>query len=156
MLPISTTTPLPALAAAVLTWIGEGGLASAEQLARRFWPPARPRSAYRYLLPLVQAGYLATAPQTILGRGRTVYALTAAGSAALGLAPPLVRVGWPHPQELPHLLLGREMRLLLEARLAQAGQGGRILAWAHRLPAASPGPSRCGPGAPRHPGRVLP
>jgi hypothetical protein len=126
---LPTYAPLPERAAQTLRWIGEGGLASLDQLVRRFWSQARPRSAYRYLHPLVQAGYLLTAPHTALHGGQDLYVLTAQGSAMLGIAPPFVRVGWPHPQEFNHLLLGQEVRLVLEARLARVGHGGEILAW---------------------------
>src|SRR4051812_18103373 len=129
MTPLPTYSPLPARARPVLRWIGDGGLASRGQLARRFWPQARPHAAYVYLRRLVRAGYLATAPQTVLGAARDLSVLPPAASAALGVRPPWVRLGWPPPQEWAHLFLGQELRLRWEAELAQAGQGGRLLAW---------------------------
>jgi hypothetical protein len=127
--PARIYSPLPVRAQALLQWIGEGGLASRTQLARRFWPQARPTTPYHYLRDLVHAGYLQAGRQTVLGAPQDLYVLTGAASRALDLAPPLVRVGWPPPGEWAHLLLGQEVRLWLEAHLAQAGQGGTIRAW---------------------------
>jgi hypothetical protein len=124
------TRPLPAQTRVLLRWIGEGGLASRAQLARRFWPAARyPRTAYQHLYRLVRQGYLLTTPYDRHGRHHDLYVLTAAGSAVLGTVPPFVRIGWPPSHEWPHLLGGQEVRLHLEQRLAAAGQGGAIRAW---------------------------
>lgn len=121
---------LPARTRILLRWIGEGGLASRVQLARRFWPAARyPRTAYQHLYRLVRQGYLLTDGYDRRGQHHDLYILTAAGSAVLGAAPPFVRIGWPPPREWPHLLAGQEVRLHLEQRLASAGQGGVIRAW---------------------------
>lgn len=127
---IPTSSTLPDRTRTILRWIGDGGLASRSQLACRFWPVARyPQAAYQYLYRLVQAGYLLFDHQTILGQIRDLYVLTAAASAALQIAPPFIRVGWPHPQDFAHLLLGQEVRIHLEHQLAHANQGGTIRAW---------------------------
>jgi hypothetical protein len=128
--PLSAGTELTAQAYTLLRWIGDGGLASRAQLARRFWPAARSSAvAYQYLYRLVQAGYLWPGRQTILGQVRDLYVLTPAASAALQVAPPFIRVGWPHPREYAHLLLGQQVRLALEHELRAAGQEGTIRAW---------------------------
>ena len=124
------TLALPAQTRVLLRWIGEGGLACRAQLARRFWPAARyPRTAYQHLYRLVRQGYLLTTGYDLHGRHHDLYVLTAAGRAALGVASPFVRIGWPPPREWPHLLAGQEVRRHLEQRLAAAGRGGAIRAW---------------------------
>jgi hypothetical protein len=127
------TQTLPALtpfSRSLLRWIGDGGLATRDQLARRFWPPdGHPRSPYVYLHRLEQQGYLRTRPHQVLGRVQPLYVLTAAASTALQIAPPFVRIDWPAPAEYEHLALAQETRLHLEQQLAQAAAGGAILAW---------------------------
>ena len=108
MAPVLSAPRLPPQAPPILRWIGEGGLASESQLARRFWPQAQPRTAYKYLHALVRAGYLLTAGHTVLRRLQDLYVLTALGSQALASSPPFVRLGWPHPQEWAPAELLRE------------------------------------------------
>jgi hypothetical protein len=125
-----TLPPLTPLSRTLLRWIGDGGLATRDQLARRFWPPdGHLRSPYVYLHRLEQQGYLRSRPHQVLGRVQTLYVLTAAASTALQISPPFVRIDWPPPAEYEHLALAQETRLHLEQQLAQSAAGGAILAW---------------------------
>jgi hypothetical protein len=124
---------LPALTSfsrALLRWIGDGGLATRDQLARRFWSPGgHARSPYVYLYRLEQQGYLRSRRHQVLGRVHPLYVLTAAASMALQIYPPFVRIDWPPPAEYEHLALAQETRLHLEQQLAQSATGGAIRAW---------------------------
>src|SRR5215212_1558736 len=94
--PSNPTSLPPAVspgALAVLRWLGEVGLATGDQLARRFWPEAAPVSAGRALHRLRAGGYLLTrpwqAPHTPL------YARAPAGGLLLRATPPAIQIGWP-------------------------------------------------------------
>ncbi|HET7081103.1 MAG TPA: replication-relaxation family protein [Chloroflexia bacterium] len=124
-----TLPPLPPLSRSLLRWIGDGGLATGDQLARRFWPPdGHARSPYVYLHRLEQQGYIRSRRHQVLGRVQPLYVLTAAASTALQIDPPFVRIDWPPPAEYEHLALAQETRLYLEQQLANSA-GGAILAW---------------------------
>jgi hypothetical protein len=132
MTTMRSAVPLTAFTRQILYCIGQGGVATDDQLTRRFWSRARPRSAYRQLYRLVAEGYLLVQPWSFPTRKTFLYALTEAGAQALGVRPPHVYIGWPRYGEMAHLILGQETRLLLETRLAVTG--GVLLAWrAERL-----------------------
>src|SRR5947209_11646004 len=125
-----TMPPLTLLSRALLRWIGDEGLATRDQLARRFWPPdVYDRSPYMYLYRLERQGYLQSRRHQVLGRLQTLYVLTAAASRALQVYPPFVRVDWPPPAEYEHLALAQETRLHLEHELGDTTAERAILAW---------------------------
>lgn len=122
--------PLTTLGRAILRWIGDEGLATEHQLARRFWPPeVNARSPYVYLHRLEQQGYVESRQHQVLGQVQTLYVLAPAAGPALQVYPPFVRIGWPPPAEYEHLALAQETRLYLEDHLADTTVEGMILAW---------------------------
>src|SRR5437763_265652 len=122
-----TIRPLPPRVWTIFYWIGRGGLATREQLARRFWPGADPAPAYRHLRRWRQAGYLVAQPGRDPQRATVLYALAARGAQALGLSPPEIAIGWPSRRMVAHLILGQAARLRLETMLAATG--GAVLDW---------------------------
>ncbi len=127
----------------MLRWIGQGGVASRDQLRRRFGAGVQPRSAYRHLHRLVRGGYLLTQPWHRARQQTVIYALTRQSAAAIGAEVPAIYIGWPSRREIDHLILGQALRLLLEAQLLR--EGGALLGWRserllrHQLLAAGTG-----------------
>src|SRR5690349_10960805 len=89
----------------LLRWIGQGGIAALDQIARRFWPGARMATARTRLGQLVAAGYLALRWSHTRRPPDRIYSLTRAGRAAL---PHRQRrqmaVGWPAVAQEYHYL----------------------------------------------------
>lgn len=119
--------PLTQRTYAILRWIGQGGLATRNQLARRFWPGGQYQTVHKHLYRLRQAGYLLIRPWHVPDRHTVLYALTCRSSQALQIRLPAIQIGWPSNGEYTHLILGQETRLLLEQQVA--AQGGEILEW---------------------------
>jgi hypothetical protein len=125
--PRITTLSISPANQAVLHWIGQGGVASREQVRRRFWPDVRPSSAYRHLHRLVQGGYLLTQPWHLARQQTIIYALTQQSARTIGATAPGIYIGWPSQREMAHLILGQEVRLLLDQQLRR--EGGALVGW---------------------------
>jgi hypothetical protein len=121
------TSPLSTRNQVILRWIGEGGVATRQQLTRRYWSDARPRTAYRQLQRLVSSGYLLMRPWHIATRQEVIYALTPEGGWVLNAGAPHLYIDWPSHGEIDHLIRGQEVRSLLEQRLA--ARGGTLIQW---------------------------
>lgn len=112
----------------ILYWVGSGGIASLEQLARRFWPAKRIVTAHDRLRQLVKSGYLEMHVCDARSPGERVFSLTQAG--AQQLAPELQRhlyIGLPSIAELRQQLLAQEAYLKLDAQARE--QGGQLVDW---------------------------
>jgi hypothetical protein len=109
-------------------WIGQAGVASLDQLARRFWPGKRPGTASDRLRRLVQAGYLEM--QVWDGRqpGERIFALTHKGYMQLGSASrEQLHVGFPAPAGITQQLLAQDAYLWLEAQVRE--RAGQLTSW---------------------------
>jgi hypothetical protein len=112
----------------ILHWVGLGGLASLDQLARRFWPSMQASAALDRLRQLVKGGYLAMHRCDEWTAGERVFCLTKRGAQQFE---PWVReqlyCGLPPAGEIKQQLLAQEAYLRLEAQVHI--EGGRIVEW---------------------------
>ncbi len=112
----------------LLAWTGRCGLASAVQLARRFWLGACEQTARDRLQQLARSGYLAADHYRHGRASLLVYSLTKKGR---DLFSPSQRerlfVGLPDAGALRQQLLAQEVRLRLE--LDAQAQGDQVLDW---------------------------
>lgn len=118
----------------ILQWVGQGGVATLDQLARRFWPSKGVDAALNRLRQLVKAGYLEThvcdswCPGGTERRGERVFALTQQGFMQFN---PSERqhfyVGLPPPAEIGQQILAQEAYLRLEMQARE--QGAQLVGW---------------------------
>jgi hypothetical protein len=112
----------------ILQWTGRHGLASDEQLARRFWSGKRVSTARDRLAQLAKAGYLEQHACDARKPGERVYSLTRQGRLLFtGAERERLQVGLPAPGEIKQQLLAQEAYMRLEDQVAE--EGHRLAYW---------------------------
>ncbi len=113
---------------AILHWIGQAGIASADQVARFAWAGRHLETAQNRLRRLVNAGYLQQATSDAQQPGGLVYSLTRQGWILFPRQErERLRIGPPLPYERTQQFLSQEayLRLAAEAQIA----GGTLVVW---------------------------
>jgi hypothetical protein len=113
----------------LMLWIGQAGVAAADQIHRHFWADRHAQTAQDRLAQLVKAGYLHMALCDIRRQeGEWIYTLTTKGHQQFAPQERThLRVGLPGPGELAQQLLAQEAYLHLAAEIH--AQGGELVAW---------------------------
>ena len=103
----------------ILRFIGQGWLASLDQLHRKFWAHATPITTYERMRELVRAGVVERKTVHLRKAGELVYVLTRLGAAEFPY-PERQKfiIGLPARHELKQQLLAQDARLILERNLA--------------------------------------
>lgn len=115
----------------ILRWTGQGGVATLDQIARRFWRGAQTQTTMDRLRQLVKGGYLATHlcdSRCPGGREQRVFTLTQQGT--MQFSPPERQhfyVGPPPPAEIRQQILAQEAYLRLETQARE--QGAQLVGW---------------------------
>lgn len=112
----------------ILFWTGQAGIASLDQLARRFWAGKSEQTALDRLRQLVRAGYLEMHVCDVRRPGETVYTLSEKGYMQFGYAyRERLHIGLPVQAEIKQQLLAQEAYLKLDAQVRQ--EGGKLVEW---------------------------
>ena len=112
----------------VLRFIGQGGIASLNQVHRRHWATAKERTAQERLQQLVSAGYLVKDYTDTRSPGEAVYGLTRKGAALFDkLEREGLTIGLPTHNEMKQQLYAQDTRLTLEHQLADRGE--KLISW---------------------------
>lgn len=112
----------------LLRFVGENGLASFDQLSRKFWHNALPRTCRERLYRLERCGWLEARRVDQRRPAELVFVLTHLGANRFSaLERKQLMVGLPASHEICQQLLAQEARLFLEAKLRT--EGGRLLSW---------------------------
>ncbi len=129
----------------ILRFIGSGGLATVDQLHRKFWAGKQKRTARERLLQLEKAGWLKTHFVAFRQREEQelVLVLTSKGAVQHFSAAERERfiIGLPASHEQKQQLLFQETRLAIEEQLAQYHQhteGDEMVSSAHQSGLKSP------------------
>jgi DNA-binding PadR family transcriptional regulator len=114
----------------IMARIGEGGLASFDQIKRLYWANAQDRTAHDRLTQLVKAGFLSCHRLDPKHGGHTVYTLTNKGANNFEKArAQRLMIGLPAANEIKQQLLAQAGRIAIERQLATQGQGDRLVEW---------------------------
>ena len=112
----------------VLRFVGQGGVASLNQIHRRHWTNAQERTAQERLHQLVRAGYLKRDYTHIRKPGEIIYGLTRKGADLFSvLQKDRFTIGLPTHNEMKQQLIAQETRLEIERQLAE--RGGKLISW---------------------------
>jgi DNA-binding PadR family transcriptional regulator len=114
---------------ALMRFIGEGGVATLDQLHRRHWPNAQVQTARDRLSQLEKAGWIKSQPVSAGGRGNEIaFTITKKGAALFPKSEAeRFYIGLPSQGELKQQLTGQDARIQLERQLAERGE--RLLYW---------------------------
>jgi len=113
----------------LMRFIGQGGVATLDQLHRRHWPNAQVQTARDRLSQLEKAGWIKAQPVSAGGQGNEIaFTLTRKGAALFPRSEAeRFYIGLPSLGELKQQLRGQDARIQLERYLAQRGE--RLLYW---------------------------
>jgi hypothetical protein len=112
----------------ILRWIGQGGVASLDQVARRFWEGKQPETALTRLRQLVKGGYLEAHVCDALRPGELVFTLTQRGRLEFDPSwRERLQIGLPSAGEIRQQLLAQDAYLALEAWARE--QGAELVSW---------------------------
>lgn len=112
----------------LILWIGRAGVASLDQVARRFWAGRSLQTAEGRLRRLVRAGYLERHSCNIRRVGEPVFCLTEQGYREFGTAyRERLQVGLPTHLEMKQQLMAQDAYLLLDAQIQR--EGSRLVEW---------------------------
>ena len=113
---------------AILQWVGQAGIATVDQVAKRFWMGRTVATARGRVRQLIRAGYLDAHACNVRRSGEAVLCLTA---AAYGLFSPAQRerlhMGLPAPAEIKQQLTAQDAYIQLDAQVQDSG--GRLVEW---------------------------
>lgn len=113
---------------AIFRWIGGAGIASFDQLWRRYWPGRSEQTAMNRLRRLTKAGFLEMHMCDARRPGERVFTLAEGCHWQVGSAHrAALHTGLPSPSEIRQQLLAQDAYLILEAQLHE--QGGKLLEW---------------------------
>lgn len=112
----------------ILEWIGRAGIASFDQLWRRYWAGRSQQTAMARLSQLARAEYLQMHICDVRRPGERVFTITEAGCRQLcaGRGHKLL-VGLPPHSEIRQQLLAQDAYIALEAQVQE--EGGVMLEW---------------------------
>lgn len=112
----------------VLRFIGQGGIATLDQLHRHFWPGAKLQTCQARLTQLRRVGWLAQERLDLRQRGALAFTLTRAGAEQFSRGEyQRFMIGRPAQAELKQQLLLQEARIILEREFKEQGQ--RMVDW---------------------------
>lgn len=112
----------------ILLWIGLAGIASQDQVARRFWGGKSRRTADERMRRLVRSGYLEMHGCSVRTPGEPVFCITEQAYREFGSAQrERLQVGLPSPSEIRQQLMAQDAYLLLEANIVR--DGSRLVDW---------------------------
>ncbi len=113
----------------LMRFIGQGGVATLDQLHRRHWPNAQVQTARDRLSQLEKAGWIRAQPVSAGGQGNEIaFTLTRKGAALFPKSEAeRFYIGLPSVSELKQQLRGQDARIQLERYLVQRGE--RLLYW---------------------------
>lgn len=113
----------------LMRFIGQGGVATLDQLHRRHWPKAQLQTARDRLSQLEKAGWIKAQPVSAGGHGNEIaFTLTRKGAALFPKAEAeRFYIGLPSVSELKQQLKGQDARIQLEGYLAQRGE--KLIYW---------------------------
>ena len=112
----------------LLRFVGQGGVASLNQIHHRHWTTAQERTAQERLQQLVSAGYLEKAYTDTRKSSEAIYGLTRKGAALFDkLEQHHLTIGLPTHNEMKQQLYAQDTRLVLERHLTE--RGGKLVGW---------------------------
>jgi hypothetical protein len=114
----------------ILAFIGTDGLASLENLHRKFWPGGKSiQTCRRYLSQLEKIGWLKSYFIHVCKPGQLVFTVTSKGAKEnfSQAARKNLMIGLPANQEIKQQMLAQQTRLFLEEQLA--AEGKQIIEW---------------------------
>jgi hypothetical protein len=113
---------------ALMRFVGSGGVATLNQIQRKFWSNAKERTCRERLLQLEKAGHLKTHFVEARVKGEQVFTLTPKGAKEFGaLERKFFFTKLPQKHELKQQLIAQDIRIKLEQDLAQ--QGKKLVTW---------------------------
>ncbi len=113
---------------AILQWVGQAGIASLDQVARRFWSGRSLQTGLRRMRRLVRAGYLEMHFCNVRRPGEVVFCMAEWGYRQFSSAQrERLQVGLPAPAEIAQQLLAQDAYIEIEAQVRR--EGGRLVGW---------------------------
>lgn len=113
----------------LMRFIGQGGVATLDQLHRRHWPNALVQTARDRLSQLEKAGWIKSQAVNVGSRGNEIaFTITKKGAALFPKSEAeRFYIGLPSQGELKQQITGQDTRIQLEKQLAERGE--KLLYW---------------------------